>query len=997
MNKYSTYDFRKQLMGTFDIKPDAPGQLRAESLNINIKFERTGPTTGRVSWNIPTPSAGCSSDTQAYCGMLVTIDNTPASGDKIPTDGAIYTSDPTADVNLFAGDMLGTAKIIGAFYEDRTTTFLDIVGLTPNTPYYVSGFPTDCQYRYHKEGVHAYSLNFDNKGTTGTSGSQIVLLDVTKTQPGVNLNDFTGLMPGITYDFQIQLNVIPKPRNPVDPAYCNPAPITYTIRVNGTNATTYSDLINEINKQLSLLDNSVQGPFAPNTGTFYWDGESSIVYQWNGTSNDVIPAIIQPTNPTANLTGSYWLNPTTTDLKFWNGSSWIDVVVINSDIDPKQPIANKSYWYSNTLGGHYWNGVTWCSSEILSQNTDPSSPIVIPDDAFWINTTDGGLYKWDNILEIWVAVDALQSEQDPSNLLNGTYWFDESSNTLNAWNIPSIGWNEQYNVSISEREPTTPAPGKFWYNPTTQILKQWNALLSVWNILDVLSYPSDPAIRSSCDLWWNTLDGTLFVWDTLNTQWVQATHLYDQSDDPNNPITFVNGTMWYNPDTKQLYVWNNNCFNLVEYVDYPTDPTTILSPGVVWHNTTLDIWLSLSLTQEWETISPTISLNDPSILPVGTYWFNTTNNSLQSWNGVSWISVLFTTTNPKPTNGTLWFDTNVDKLKEWNGISWILAPVKATVELDCHGNMLFTDTSIGSLSFVKLTDITLFKSLSVPYIFNPTKPGTDGISSGPSYNEIGVGTDGSVDERLQLMTEIRYELGYPVVDVELTNEQLDYAISKALSELRAKSGIGYKRGFFFMATQPETQRYLLTNKVGGFNKIVDILGIQRLTSSFLSSAHGAGVYGQIVLQHLYNMGTFDLLSYHIMAEYTKTMEILFAARLTYTWNEQSRELWIHHRFPYSEPYVSVEASVERTEQDIMTDRYSRPWVRRYATAVARLMLAEIRGKYSTLPGAGGGVTLNANDLRIAAKEDMEMCLKEIEDFLADNPDQYGMATTFIFG
>jgi hypothetical protein len=254
-----------------------------------------------------------------------------------------------------------------------------------------------------------------------------------------------------------------------------------------------------------------------------------------------------------------------------------------------------------------------------------------------------------------------------------------------------------------------------------------------------------------------------------------------------------------------------------------------------------------------------------------------------------------------------------------------------------------------------------------------------------------------MDERLKLMNEIRYELGYPIVDVELSNEQLDFAITKALEEIRSKTSVAYKRGFFFMHVNAETQRYLLTNKVQGMDKIVTVLGIYRLTSSFLSSAHGAGVYGQIVMQHLYNMGTFDLLSYHLMSEYTELMEILFAGRITFTWNEQKRDLWIHHRFPFHERMVLIEAATERTEQDIIADRWCRPWIRKFASAQARMMLAETRGKYSTLPGAGGAVTLNASDLRQKATEDIQACMDEIDNYQVDRPEEYGLGAQMVLG
>lgn len=983
-------------MSTFDIKQDAPGLLRAESLNIKVKFERTGPNTGRVSWNIPTPAAGCASDDQAYCGILITLDTTPISSAKTPTDGIVYSSDPTADSNLFAGDKIGTSSVIGAFYNDRTNTFFDVSGLTPNTPYYVSGFPVDCQLRYYKEGVHAYSLDYTNRGTDGTQSSQIVILNSNQPTPGVSPDDYTGLMPGITYDFQIQLGVIPSPRTPIDSVYCNPAPLTYTVPVSGTNSTTFRDLVNEINKGLTLIESSVQGPTAPNTGAYYWDATTQKLYQWNGYQNSEVPVIVQGTAPNNVTAGTYWVNPTTNVLKFWNGSNWVDVVVLTSTTDPRSPVADNTYWFDGT-SGYIWNGTTWCKLTTITQSTDPSTTLPATSGSFWYDTAHNILYKWDNVLKIWVGTDAIQYIEDPNNLTPGAYWFDESSNTLYSWNIPSAGWNTQPNVSISEREPTTPAPGKFWYNPTTQELKQWNALTSIWDLCNVISFPYDPTLRNYCDLWWDTINDILFAWNGTTSTWVQVTTFYEQSTDPSLLPTIIDGTIWYNPITNQLYMWKNNCFVLVEFISYPVDPTTQLVPGVVWYNPTTNIWNVLDLSLNWALITPVSSTNDPTNLPTGTYWFNDVGNSLQLWNGVSWVSILYSTTNPAPIVGTLWFNSSTNTMMEWNGVTWIPHYPMATVELDCHGNLLFTDTTIGSLSFVNLTDGTLFKSLQIPFTFNTTKPGTDGISNQPSYNEIGIGTDGSNDQRLLLMNEIRYEFGYPVIDVELTNEQLDYCITRALNELRAKSGLGYKRGFFFMQTAPETQRYILTNKVGEFNKIVDIMGIYRLTSAFLSSAHGAGVYGQIVLQHLYNMGTFDLLSYHIITEYVKTMEILFAARLTFTWNEQTRELWIHHRFPYTEPYVAVEASVERTEQDIISDRYSRPWIRRYATALARVILAEIRGKFSTLPGAGGNITLNANDLRVAAKEELEACLAEIYDFVADKPEEYGMASTLIFG
>ena len=45
-----------------------------------------------------------------------------------------------------------------------------------------------------------------------------------------------------------------------------------------------------------------------------------------------------------------------------------------------------------------------------------------------------------------------------------------------------------------------------------------------------------------------------------------------------------------------------------------------------------------------------------------------------------------------------------------------------------------------------------------------------------------------------------------------------------------------------------------------------------------------------------------------------------------------------------------------SEQDLLTDRFTSRWIERWALAESRMMLAEIRGKYATLPGAESAFT-----------------------------------------
>jgi hypothetical protein len=981
-------------MSTFDIKTDAPGLLRTEAMNITLSFTRTGPNTGRVSWNIPTPAAGCAAGTQAYAGIVVTLDTTAANINKVPTNGTVYTADPTATINLFAGDKIGTSLVVGAYY-DTSTTFFDITGLQPNTPYYVSGFPVDAQYRYFVGGVHAYSMDMVNKGTDGTHGSQVVVLNPEQQVMGVQPTDSTGLSPTQTYNFSIRVGLVPTPQRPLTSVDCVLAPPTYDIVVAGANSQDYQQLVDEINTQLSLALGPVQGAVPPYTGSYYWNATHQQLYIWDGYTQVLVPGVIvQAADPSVVAPGTYWYDPVADILKVWSGAVWTLVPVIKFGIDPTMPQADATYWYdTTTYKGYQWNGATWCEVvPTYTQATDPSVTAPPPAGSYWFNTSTSVLYRWDNVLEMWNVVSVVEYYTDPNALTPNDFWFNTATNALYQYGVPSLGWNQQANVSVSETAPSLPANGKFWYNPTSQVLQQWYT--SAWNIVPCISFAVDPTVRTSCGLWWNTSTSVLNVWDSVNSIWVVAPSVYQQGIDPTTAIAMVDGTLWYNTTNSTLNVWENNCFVGTPFLSMPINPLSIVN-GTAWLNTTTQLWY-MRTAGAWVLITPTSTTQAPNSLTLGTLWFNTSANSLNSWNGLAWTSVGYTTTPVIPATGSYWHDTANNILMQWNGVSWIVGTPVATCELDCNGNMLFTDTTVGGLSFITLTDGSLFQSLVNRFVFHDETPGTDGTSDQASYNELGIGTDGSVEERLQLHNEIRYEMGYPTIDVEVTTQQLDYAIDKALGEYRARASNAYRRGFFFMFITAENQNFVLNSKVSGMNKIVDVLGVYRLTSSFLSSAHGAGVYGQIVLQHLYNMGTFDLLSYHIMAEYTKLMEILFAARVSFTWNEQTRTLHLQTRFPFNERQVCIEATTERTEQDLLTDRYTRVWLRRYALATTRLILAETRGKFASLPGAGGSITLNASDLRQAATTEIEACLLEIDQFVADKPEEYGKYD-FTFG
>jgi hypothetical protein len=126
------------------------------------------------------------------------------------------------------------------------------------------------------------------------------------------------------------------------------------------------------------------------------------------------------------------------------------------------------------------------------------------------------------------------------------------------------------------------------------------------------------------------------------------------------------------------------------------------------------------------------------------------------------------------------------------------------------------------------------------------------------------------------------------------------------------------------------------------------------------------------------------------------MEILFANRIVHRFNEHTRRLDIYQNIGIPEK-VLVDCTLERTEQELMIDRVSSKWILQWALGEACVMLANIRGKYGSIPGAGGSVSMNAGELQSRADEYFEKCRFEIDNYITSEPENIGLESTLIWG
>lgn len=979
-------------MGVYQNYADKPGQIKLEGQEITLGFVRNNDGTGTITWNIPAPSAGCAPGTQgAYDGIVITVDSKPSNYlSTSPVDGTFYNSDPTADRDTNLGDKLDTAMIVGAFYNDRTTTSLTINGITARTAYYVSAYAVDNVARYHREGVHAYAIPTGAQELTHATDDKEAFQNIfLETIGGVGINAPTTLDKTKAYTFTMWIN-----RK------------EYIITINGVDAQTYGDLVDAINEQFMLLENPVELPFPPNHDGYYWDTLNKLLYQWDGFHNVELNPIVSSIDPSMPVDGAYWYNPVTGILQRYVSGAWATRTFLSFPTDPTQ-LPCDQLWFDGT-NAWQWDGNHWNELCVYIQTTNPSLASVLSCDSFWFDSTSKLLYKWEDQTQTWEEVLAVLSPLDPNTLNTGNYWYDETNSVVKEF---VSGWNELTTIRYSERNAQGdldfPVANFYWYIPSEQKLYRRDNTNTVWVELSVAIYPTDPRVRASGDLWWNESisSNPLFVWDSLNSVWVAVEFFVQSPIDPALPPSLPSCAVWYNPTDHTLKLISGVTCSVVPYISFAVDPT---DPGVgkycFWLNSTTGIFNIWNGTG-WTPITVITTDVDPFVVTTGELWFDLVHNLLKRWNGTSWDILTYSLTPLAPTINTQWFDTANEQLYIWNGTTWTPYAGLAGVEFIKAKNRFARDylhfftVGIGCTFQIHYmaTSFDLFSLLKPSLIFTDSVEGSSGVDAGAMYGQLGVGDDGSPDERRELQSRIRSGLGVSGVTVELSKEDLDLCIDYALLNLRKYSSLAYKRGYFFLNLHHNQQTYILSNKCVGFNKIVDINAIYRMGDAFFRTAYaGNDLFGIAALQQLYTIGAFDMLSFHMVSSYMKELEKLFATNIMYQWNERTRELKMYQNFLARER-VLIDATVERTEQDIIVDRELRLWIIQWCLVEAKLILSQVRGKYQNLPGPNGSTALNTQDLINQSQQEKDKLLEQLSDMSMQGIGEIGLRSHFILG
>ena len=232
--------------------------------------------------------------------------------------------------------------------------------------------------------------------------------------------------------------------------------------------------------------------------------------------------------------------------------------------------------------------------------------------------------------------------------------------------------------------------------------------------------------------------------------------------------------------------------------------------------------------------------------------------------------------------------------------------------------------------------------------------------------------------RHTLKKEVQLLLGDQMIEVELDDEHLNLAIKTAIEKIRQRTTGGVEESHVFFTMQPDQNIYTMPEEVVEVEKLLR-RGVGANSTGGTNFDPFEAAFSNIYLLQAGRTG--GLATWDFFAQYQETIGRVFGSEINFIWKPSSHELELIRR-PTTEEDVMAKVWMSKPEGYLLTDTYTGPWIREYATAKAKMMLGEARSKFpGGLPGPGGSVLLNGEQMKSEGMQEMERLEMELQNFV----------------
>ena len=220
--------------------------------------------------------------------------------------------------------------------------------------------------------------------------------------------------------------------------------------------------------------------------------------------------------------------------------------------------------------------------------------------------------------------------------------------------------------------------------------------------------------------------------------------------------------------------------------------------------------------------------------------------------------------------------------------------------------------------------------------------------------------------------DILTALGNNLIDVELTDDDLDFAFDKAKRVFVQRGNNNFDRKFLSVPVLPDTYSYVLPEA----ENIDTIVRIIKPRSSFSPADPFSVASINQIFGNLSYGNTSSMLTYELGMQMLDNINIYILNDTQYIWKKRTNTLTLLDNPTLDESwFVEVYADLTDEEyEDVI-------WVRNYTIAEAKVILGMAYRKFQSLTSPSGETGLSGDAMIAEGKEEQLLLLEAIGDYV----------------
>ena len=231
-----------------------------------------------------------------------------------------------------------------------------------------------------------------------------------------------------------------------------------------------------------------------------------------------------------------------------------------------------------------------------------------------------------------------------------------------------------------------------------------------------------------------------------------------------------------------------------------------------------------------------------------------------------------------------------------------------------------------------------------------------------------------VQSKEQLKIYIKERLGYPVVNIEVTDTQIEHIINETLEKFIEFAEGGIQMRVMTLAVTAGTQEYQLPFDVYAVVNMFDREDFNLGTTIFEDDSKTPSIEFHPLFNQLYKV---DLLTIELSRQMLESINFMMKVKILYDFNGATRKLYL-----IDSPDESYTAGIVYYQRPDYSDNnsllYDQTWIKRYSVALTKRQWAGNLLKYTGTP-LPAGVQLNAEGILNEANADIEKLDQELEE------------------